>query len=777
MRAIDFLSKLDPKRYTAMLTVMRNNAVQNLPNSYPNTLAGAFRVASSWTNTHSLVPLGGEQHSAYLTDSAFVSKSKEDKVKEKDPQTRGKVSGGRKDRRSSPSTIICFVCGKGGHYARDCENKKDGETALLTTEDHSDDEEEAYNVFKSEGAYVTSSETVLFSPSHVLLDNQASVNIFKNPHLLTNIRVADNGILLNGVQQSAAGVRVDQIGDFNEVGPVYFSKEASANILSFAAMEDAGSKIRYDHSRAEFTLQPVNSSRIYIFKRQPMAGGEGRFFVCDMRDEPTHEVALVSTVAENMSRYTKREIASAAKARELLARMGYPSIENAVAMLRNGNNFEVVEQDFKIAQNIWGGCLATMKGKQHRYKTRTADIRVVPSEAQKQQILAVDIMFIDSTPSLVAVATPLDMTFASSLGDLDLQRPSRSASAVKRGLDEVLSVLSSRNFTVSLIMTDGEGAMGALKQYLNFLGVEVDVSGAGGHVARVERKIQMIKERVRVHVCGRLPFTLTTNGLSMLILYCVSRLNYQQSGSRPGGLTPRELFTGRRVDGSKDFRAAFGDYAICTVPKTDNSMKSRTEDCIVMLPTGNRTGTVKMLSLATGKIVSRDQFKVLPMPLSVINTLNQMAIRDGKKIMTPPNVMGELLYSNSVSQSNMPTYVLNPPSQDPAPAQEPMDIQPPQPPILLDDFIGLGGLPVVNGPALPFGPSDNSISGSTPALAQTQAHTTDTDPGIEVGGGTSRSQRRHHWTWTSTHGQCSISLSTTPTDHNSGGPRTQLGTH
>ena len=47
IRAIDFLSKLDPKRYTGMLTLMRNNAVQNLPNSFPSTLAGAYRVASS----------------------------------------------------------------------------------------------------------------------------------------------------------------------------------------------------------------------------------------------------------------------------------------------------------------------------------------------------------------------------------------------------------------------------------------------------------------------------------------------------------------------------------------------------------------------------------------------------------------------------------------------------------------------------------------------------------------------------------------------------------
>ena len=68
-RAIDFLSNLDPKRYTGMLTFMRNTAIQNLPNSYSSTLAGAYRVASSWTNAGGGAPVGAEQHSAFLTDT------------------------------------------------------------------------------------------------------------------------------------------------------------------------------------------------------------------------------------------------------------------------------------------------------------------------------------------------------------------------------------------------------------------------------------------------------------------------------------------------------------------------------------------------------------------------------------------------------------------------------------------------------------------------------------------------------------------------------------
>ena len=301
MRAIEFLSKLDPKRYTGMLTFMRNNAVQNIPNSYPSTLAGAYRVASSWTNAGGGVPLGAEQHSAYLTDTLM--------------ETKEKVAGkGSKDKTASTkkksSSVICFVCGKSGHYAKHCEDRKGNEHALFTgAEDHSEDDDESV-----EAAFVTTDEVALFTRSHVLLDNQASVNVFCNPSLLTDIRKSEHAILLNGVQLEAKGVRVDQEGDFGEIGPVYYSRGATANILSFAAMADSGADISYNHEAGCFTLQPAGSKTTYSFSRQDLPGSTGRFYVCDassmVQPKPSRrevEKAMVTTVSHNMGKFTKRE--------------------------------------------------------------------------------------------------------------------------------------------------------------------------------------------------------------------------------------------------------------------------------------------------------------------------------------------------------------------------------------------------------------------------------------------------------------------------------------
>ena len=105
--------------------------------------------------------------------------------------------------------------------------------------------------------------------------------------------------------------------------------------------------------------------------------------------------------------------------------------------------------------------------------------------------MSIDIMFIDKLAILVGVSTPLGLTIAYSLNTADHRKPARTAAQEKIEIDHFIAVLAAQNFRTSVIMSDGEGAVKSLVDELRRFGVEVDVSGAGGHVARIERKIRI----------------------------------------------------------------------------------------------------------------------------------------------------------------------------------------------------------------------------------------------------------------------------------------------
>jgi len=72
--------------------------------------------------------------------------------------------------------------------------------------------------------------------------------------------------------------------------------------------------------------------------------------------------------------------------------------------------------------------------------------------------------------------------------------------------------------------------------------------------------------------------------------------------------SPRERFLGRKIDYQRDLRVGFGDYVQTYTPNIiKNSMTSRTEGAIALLPLGNLAGSCKFFKLATKTVVTRDQ--------------------------------------------------------------------------------------------------------------------------------------------------------------------------
>ena len=117
--------------------------------------------------------------------------------------------------------------------------------------------------------------------------------------------------------------------------------------------------------------------------------------------------------------------------------------------------------------------------------------------------------------------------------------------------------------------------------------------------------------------------------VEMCVLHCVSMLNRVISSDSGNRIPAWELFTGRRANYSLEMCFAFGEYVHATVGNTDNGEKARTQGCIVGVHSNNMSGSVRMLSIDTLQVVTRDQFKVLPIPEDVIAALNDIAAQEG----------------------------------------------------------------------------------------------------------------------------------------------------
>jgi hypothetical protein len=68
-------------------------------------------------------------------------------------------------------------------------------------------------------------------PSWILLDSQSTISKFCNPNMLTNIRTSPRALhaLTNGVRLDST-----MVGDFPNLGEVWYNNQSIANILSLA---------------------------------------------------------------------------------------------------------------------------------------------------------------------------------------------------------------------------------------------------------------------------------------------------------------------------------------------------------------------------------------------------------------------------------------------------------------------------------------------------------------------------------------------------------------
>lgn len=625
--AILFLTKLDPSRYAPMMAQLTNDATLGRP--FPQTLHAAWTIASGWKGaTYKGQHSGGEMHSVFtLAD---------DDMRDTRGRGRGRGRQGNKqpgkgpaqaDQKTTPpaETRTCRGCLTKGHLWANCPDNQAGVQTALVTLDDSDtaDFNTAYDA-----AFICTNgreeSIVLFTNTDVLIDNQASRSIFCNEDLLTSITDA-KPFYIGGIDGTQKGMLVKKQGCFDSYGHVALQPNASANVISVAEALNRGFSIVYSSPDDVYKLGVGDSE--YVFTRKTVSGKKSSHYTCSM----SAHSALITSVADNMQNYTKREVLQAKAARQLMLSLAHTSSAAMIDMLDAGIlNCTVTKTDVRNADAIFGSSIPSLKGKTVKRVSTISSNVIAPRVTQVEQVLAVDIFFVKKLPFLLGVLIPLGLS-------LCIPLKNRSLECVASALTIFLATASSRGFDCIIIKTDGEGAIGSMVTALNSKGIIVDTAGPGQHVPIVERKIQTVKQRVRSYE-NSLPFIMTRLLLTMCVIFCISRLNMHPSRTSTNRLSPLEEFSGRKLDASKDLRVNFGDYVHATVPVTNSSMAPRTQGCIVLQPTGNSTGSVKMWCLATNHTITRDQFTVLPTPDLIITHINSIATSEGYSRGSDPDI-------------------------------------------------------------------------------------------------------------------------------------------
>jgi len=295
-------------------------------------------------------------------------------------------------------------------------------------------------------------------------------------------------------------------------------------------------------------------------------------------------------------------------------------------MLKQGALIEcpITSDDIVTADKIYGKLVPELRGKTVRrsgFDTITVEPGV-PRVPMKLNMYT-DIMYVNRKPFLLSVFAPINLTMVSDMGG------SNALPNIRTSLETHLNLLEENGlFRLGDVHCDNEFDEEEVRMPIRARPeARMILCGPGQHVPEIERKIRVVKERVRAQLSD-LPYNLPARLLPWLLYFVVFCLNCVPVRSSGFYVSPRELMTGRKLNYKRDLRFEFGSYIEARNPTGDSSMAGRTNGMIPLLSSGNIQGSVHCFSLETKRVVVRDSWTVLPMPDIVISMLNRLAEED-----------------------------------------------------------------------------------------------------------------------------------------------------
>jgi hypothetical protein len=599
----------DPQRYGSLITELANQHAMGHDN-YPSDLTAAYGLLVNYQTPRNSGPARVPQAQGPAAPDPTPSEGLMFAQTTQVAGNNGVVHDG----------ITCFRCQASGHYASNCprEPNNSGDVALMQ--------------------FGTSFTQTANSIPHtwILLDSQSTVSVFNNPSMLSDIKPTHQTLRVrtNGGHQDS-----HMQGIFRNLGWVWFNPSSIANILSLAQVRRV---CRVTLDTADVPALHVHrlDGSIMVFTEHP--SGLYVFDTSAARAPSTPiPVSFLTTVADNRSMFTPRQLQDADTARALYRKIGRPSEAAFLHILRHNliRNCPVTVEDAQRATLIYGPDLATLKGK----TTRRAAAPHVPTfspEPVPRHVLAhhsdvtlcMDFLYVQGMCFLHSISRTIAFRTLSHV-------TSRGKRTILDEFRRILRLYQPRGFRVRDVHADNE--FECIRDDIR--PIELDIVPADSHVGEVERSVRTLKERTRCTVHGlpykRLP-KLMVREILKKELACLNM--FPQPGSIAGNVSPNTIVTGKGLPDYNQMTIEFGAYAqVFEDNDPTNTTKARTVGAIALTRTGNANGDYYFMSLATGARLSRHAWTELPITDDAIARVEALAAAEGQPLIQEQGLVME----------------------------------------------------------------------------------------------------------------------------------------
>ena len=619
--ATAYIKGMDKTRYGVLSAELKNSYAKG-QNDYPVDLATAFALMNSYETpkNEQVQNKTNYQHQRHEQSNPHsVTKTEEGHIFVQNMVKKDLIAG--TDGRLFEKTK-CYNCQAYGHYAGNCHEPNNKGTTLVCN-----------------GVLMTQTDkqnSSYINNEWILLDTQSTVSVFNNIQYLTNIRKSKETLraITNGGYQDS-----DMIGEFPNLGTVWYNRHSIANILSMhevrrvcrvtmdTSIEPTLCVHRLDGSIMKFEEQ---ESGLYVFK--PKINTSVNIYPA---------CTLVTTVEENKKMFTRRQVFNADLARDLYRKIGRPGVEAFEDILRTNkiHNCPITVDDARRAITIYGPDIPKLKGTttngppvEHVPDHRMIEVPRPILMHHTSVTITIDFIHVNKIPFLTTISRNIGWRTIAPV-------PNRQKGNILKEINRIIAIYKNRGLSVTSIHGDNEFA--CIRDSIG--PIYLDIAAPHTHVPEIERSNRTIKERARTIIHGlpykRLP-TLFIQHLMMHVVHYLNIFPWKYGVSQE--LSPESIVIGSPPPDYNKIRIEFGSYAqVYDAPSPSNTPRSRSHGAIALGSTGNAGGAYYFLSLASGEVISRHQWTICPIQDEVIERLDFLAVKDKQPLIQSTGLVVE----------------------------------------------------------------------------------------------------------------------------------------